>query len=91
VLFFFNVYKPLGFKNKTMTQSYADTTAFWDDINSVSALVNGGTNGLSHRQEAYSKYKKSFQDNGVVPQGTVGTGSSSVLTDSYGNPVKTGQ
>lgn len=91
VLFFFNVYKPLGFKNKTMTQPYADTTAFWDDINSVSALVNGGTNGLAQRQKYYAEYKTSFQTNGVVPQGTVGTGSSSVLTDSYGNPVKTGQ
>jgi predicted chitinase len=91
VLFFFNVYKPLGFKNKTMTQPYADTTAFWDDVNSVSALVNGGTNGLAQRQKYYAEYKTSFQTNGVVPQGTVGTGSNSVLTDSYGNPVKTGQ
>lgn len=91
VLFFFNVYKPLGFKNKTMTQKYSDTTEFWDDVNSVSALVNGGTNGLAQRQKYYTEYKTSFQTNGIVPKGTVGTGTSSVLTDSYGNPVKTGQ
>lgn len=68
VLFFFNVYKSIGFKNKTMTQPYSDTTKFWDDVNSVSALVNGGTNGLAQRQKYYSEYKTSFQTNGVTPQ-----------------------
>jgi hypothetical protein len=74
-----------------MTQTYADTITFWDDVNSVSALVNGGTNGLAQRQKYYVEYKTSFQTNGVIPKGTVGTGSNSVLKDSYGNPVKTGQ
>jgi putative chitinase len=91
VLFYFNVYKPLGFKNKTMTQPYRDTTAFWDDIVSVTALVNGGSKHLAERRKFYDEYKAKFEANGVVPQGTVGTGSSSVLTDSYGNPIRTGQ
>lgn len=91
VLFYFNVYKPLGFKNKTMTQPYRDTTAFWDDVVSVTALVNGGSKHLAERRKFYDEYKAKFQANGVVPQGTVGTGSNSVLTDGYGNPVKTGQ
>lgn len=91
VLYFFNAYKSYGFKNKTMTQSYQDTTDFWNDVGSVSALVNGGTNGLANRRKYFEEYKAKFLADGVIPQGTVGTGSSSVLTDSYGNPVKTGQ
>lgn len=91
VLYFFNSFKPKGFKNKTMTQSYADTTDFWSDVLSVSALVNGGTNGLANRRKYFEEYKAKFLAEGVVPAGTVGTGSNSVLTDSYGNPVRSGQ
>jgi predicted chitinase len=67
VVFFFNVYKKPGFKNRTMTQAYADTDTFWDDVNSVSALVNGGTNGLAQRQQYYAAYKANFQANGINP------------------------
>jgi len=98
VLFFFNVFKNIGFKNKTMTQPYTDTTAFWDDCNSVSALVNGGTNGLSQRISAYAYYKNLFTTQGINAGATtttasnvVTTGSGGVLTDSSGNPVRTGQ
>jgi predicted chitinase len=91
VLYFFNVFKPKGFKNRTMTQPYQDTTAFWDDYLSVSALVNGGTNGLARRQQYYAEYKQKFTTQGITPAGTVGTGTGGVLTDSYGNPVRSGQ
>ena len=91
VLFFFNVYKPLGFKNRTMTQAYRDTTDFWNDPVSVTALVNGGANHLLERRKYYDEYKSKFTASGVTPQGTVGTGSKSVLTDSYGNPIRSGQ
>jgi predicted chitinase len=68
VLYFFNVYKKPGFKNRTMTQAYADSDAFWDDVNSVSALVNGGTNGLAQRQQYYAAYKADFTANGINPK-----------------------
>jgi predicted chitinase len=89
VLYFFNVYKPIGFKNKTMTQAYADSDAFWDDCPSVSALVNGGTNGLAQRKQYYAEYKTKFQTSGITPTGAVGT-TSGVLTSGDGSPVQTG-
>ena len=91
VLYFFNVFKPKGFRNYIMTQRYQDTTEFWDDVLSVTGLVNGGTNGLAQRKQAYAAYKAKFQSEGVTPQGVVGTGTGGVLTDSYGNPVRTGK
>jgi predicted chitinase len=97
VLFFFNVVKKPGFKNKTMTQPYSDTPAFWGDCNSVSALVNGGTNGLSQRQAAYAYYQNLYTTKGINPasesttaSNVVTTGAGVPLTDSSGNPVKTG-
>ena len=89
VLFFFNVYKKPGFKNKTMTQTYADSDTFWDDCPSVSALVNGGTNGLAQRKQFYAAYKADFEANGITPKGAVGT-TSGVLTSGDGKPVQTG-
>jgi putative chitinase len=80
VLYFFNEYK----KGRTAKVN-------WDDCLAVTKIVNGGTNGLAKRQQYYNEYKTKFQTDGVVPQGTVGTGSNSVLTDGYGNPIKTGQ
>jgi len=89
VLYFFNSFKTKGFKNKTMTQPYQDTPTFWNDCLSVSALVNGGTNGLAKRQQYFAEYKAQFQLEGIVPKGAVGAGSG-VLTDGSGNPVKSG-
>jgi predicted chitinase len=89
VIFFFNVYKKPGFKNRTMTQAYADTDDFWDDCPSVSALVNGGTNGLAQRKQYYAEYKTKFQTSGITPTGAVGT-TSGVLTSGDGTPVQTG-
>jgi len=80
VVFFFNEYK----KSRTASVD-------WNDYLAVTKIVNGGTNGLAKRQQYYAEYKTKFQTSGVIPQGTVGTGSNSVLTDSYGNPVKSGQ
>ena len=68
VLYFFNVFKPQGFKNRTMTQAYRDTDTFWDDCPSVSALVNGGTNGLSQRVQYYAEYKAKYQDPAFILQ-----------------------
>jgi predicted chitinase/uncharacterized protein (DUF2345 family) len=65
VLFFFNVFKPKGFKNKTMLQPYTDSLRFWDDIVSVSALVNGGRNGLAERIQFYQEYKDIFSKQGL--------------------------
>ena len=90
VLFFFNVYKKPGFKNRTMTQAYTDADTFWDDCPSVSALVNGGTNGLAQRKQYYADYKAKFQADGVTPTGAVGTGGGGVLTSGDGAPVQTG-
>ena len=89
VIYFFAKYKTVGFKNRTMTQAYTDTEAFWDDCPSVSALVNGGTNGLAKRQQYYAEYKAKFQASGVVPAGVVGSGGG-VLVDSSGFPVRSG-
>jgi putative chitinase len=99
VLFFFNVFKKKNIKNATMTQVYTDTEKFWDDCLSVSAMVNGGTNGLADRQAAYAYYKDLFTTQGIatagntasaVPKNAVRTGSGSVLTDSSGKPVTSG-
>jgi putative chitinase len=90
VLYFFNVYKPKGFKNKTMLQAYVDSDTFWGDCVSVSGLVNGGTNGLAKRQQYFAEYLAKFKADGVVPNGTVGTGSGGVLLDGSGKPVKSG-
>ena len=68
VLYFFNVFKPIGFKNKTMTQRYADTDEFWDDCPSVSALVNGGKNGLAQRVQYYAEYKAKYSDPAFIAQ-----------------------
>lgn len=65
VLWFFNVYKPLGFKNRTMRQPYRDTTAFWSDIVSVTALVNGGQNGLADRRQAFDFYRTKYTTEGI--------------------------
>ena len=65
VLWFFNVYKPLGFKNRTMRQPYRDTTAFWSDIVSVTALVNGGQNGLADRRQAFEFYRVKYTTEGI--------------------------
>ena len=90
VLYFFNVYKPKGFKNRTMTQPYQDTTAFWDDPLSVTALVNGGKNAYEKRKQYYAEYKAKFEKDGVKPSGIVGTGSGGIVTDSNGRPIKSG-
>jgi predicted chitinase len=90
VLYFFNVYKPKGFKNKTMTQPYQDTTAFWDDPLSVTALVNGGKNGYEKRKQYYAEYKAKFEKDGVTPSGIVSSGSGGIVTDSNGKPIKSG-
>ena len=90
VLYFFNQYKPKGFKNGLMSQPYQDSDTFWGDVDSVSALVNGGTNGLEKRRQYFSEYKAKFQSDGIVPKGVVGTGSGGVLKDGSGNPVKSG-
>jgi putative chitinase len=90
VIWFFNVARRPGFKNRTMTQAYSDTTAFWDDTLSVSALVNGGKNGLAHREQCYADYKKKFTNQGITPSGVVGTGGGSVLTSGTGLPVQSG-
>jgi predicted chitinase/mannose-6-phosphate isomerase-like protein (cupin superfamily) len=91
VLWFFNVARKPGFKNRTMTQPYADTTAFWEDTLSVSAMVNGGKNGLAERIKFFGEYKEKFTTQGIAPAGTVGTGSGGSLVDSSGAPVRTGQ
>lgn len=65
VLWFFNVYKTPGFKNRTMRQPYRDTTAFWSDIVSVTALVNGGQNGLADRRQAFEYYRVKFTTEGI--------------------------
>jgi predicted chitinase len=90
VIWFFNVARPKGFKNKTMTQPYQDTAKFWDDTTSTSALVNGGTNGLASRIQFYKEYKQKFTTQGITPSGTVGTGGGSVLTSGSGLPVQSG-
>ena len=91
VLWFFNVARKPGFKNRTMTQPYSDTTAFWEDTLSVSAMVNGGKNGLQERIKFFNEYKEKFTTQGIAPQGTVGTGSGGSLVDSSGAPVRSGQ
>ena len=100
VLFFFNVFKKKNIKNDTMTQVYTDTEKFWDDCLSVSAMVNGGTNGLADRQAAYAYYKNLFTTQGInaggtsvssaTPTNAIKTGSGSILTDSSGKPVTSG-
>ena len=90
VLYFFNVFKNKGFKNATMTQPYQDNDGFWADCLSVSALVNGGKNGLNARIQYYGEYLAKFKTEGVTPKGTVGTGSGGVLLDGSGKPVKSG-
>jgi putative chitinase len=91
VIWFFNVARKPGFKNRTMTQAYSDTTAFWEDTLSVSAMVNGGKNGLQERIKFFAEYKEKFTTQGIAPSGTVGTGSGGSLVDSSGAPVRTGQ
>jgi len=91
VIWFFNVARKPGFKNRTMTQPYSDTTAFWEDTLSVSAMVNGGTNGLQERIKFFAEYRQKFTTQGIAPQGTVGTGSGGSLVDSSGTPVRSGQ
>lgn len=97
VLYFFNVFKNKGFKNATMTQPYTDTQAFWSDCPSVSALVNGGKNGLAQRIAAFAYYNDLFAKEGInagaqttSASNVVKTGAGVPLTDSSGNPVKTG-
>lgn len=90
VIWFFNVARKPGFKNKTMTQPYSDSTAFWEDTLSVSAMVNGGKNGLAERVKFFAEYKEKFTTNGIAPDGTVSTGSGGSLVDSSGAPVKSG-
>jgi len=97
VIFFFTKFKTPGFKNKTMSQPYTDTEKFWDDVDSVSALVNGGTNGLAQRRSAYAYYKDLFTSKGInagtettTASNAVKTGSGGVLTDSSGKPVTSG-
>jgi predicted chitinase len=91
VLWFFNVARKPGFKNLTMTQPYSDTTVFWEDTLSVSAMVNGGKNGLAERIKFFNEYKQKFTTQGIAPSGTVGTGSGGSLVDSSGAPVRSGQ
>jgi predicted chitinase len=91
VIWFFNVARKAGFKNRTMTQPYSDTTAFWEDTLSVSAMVNGGKNGLAERIKFFAEYKEKFTTQGIAPSGTVGTGSGGSLVDSSGAPVQSGQ
>lgn len=91
VIWFFNVARKPGFKNRTMTQPYSDTTAFWEDTLSVSAMVNGGKNGLAERIKFFEEYRTKFTTQGIAPEGTVGTGSGGSLVDSSGLPVRTGQ
>lgn len=97
VIFFFTKFKTPGFKNATMTQPYTDTEKFWNDVDSVSALVNGGTNGLAQRRSAFAYYKDLFTTKGInagsdttTTANAVKTGSGGVLTDSSGKPVTSG-
>jgi predicted chitinase len=91
VIWFFNVARKPGFKNRTMTQAYSDSTAFWEDTLSVSAMVNGGKNGLAERVKFFGEYKEKFTTQGIAPEGTVSTGSGGTLVDSSGAPVKSGR
>ena len=97
VLYFFNVFKNKGFKNDTMTQPYTDTQAFWSDCPSVSALVNGGKNGLAQRIAAFAYYNDLFAKEGInagaqttSASNVVKTGSGGILTTSDGKPVNFG-
>ena len=89
VLYFFNSYKK-GFKNKYMNYTATDPKFEWNDPIQVTWLVNGGQNGLPQRQAAYAEYLAKFKKEGVTPPGVVGTGSGGILSDSSGNPVKSG-
>jgi predicted chitinase len=89
VLYFFNSYKK-GFKNKYMNYTATDPKFEWNDPVQVTWLVNGGQNALIQRQSAYAEYLAKFQKEGVTPPGIVSTGSGGILSDSSGNPVKSG-
>ena len=65
VLFFFNVLYHHGFKNRKMSQPYTDTTAFWDDCRSVTAMVNGGYTHYDLRLANYNAYKQEFTTKGI--------------------------
>jgi putative chitinase len=89
VLFFFNVFKPKGFKNYIMTQKYTDTVEFWADCKSVTGMVNGGLNHFAERQAAYNFYLNKFQTQGINPDTTaVKGGPGSQLAQKSGDPVK---
>jgi len=89
VLYFFNVFKPKGFKNDKMTQKYTDTDAFWSDTRSVTGLVNGGLNHYNERKVAYDFYLNKFQTQGIAPDTTaVKGGPGSQLAQKSGDPVK---
>lgn len=89
VLYFFNVYKK-NFKNRYMKLSATDPNFDWSDPVQVTGLVNGGQNHLADRTRFFNEYLEKFTKQGVQPAGTVGTGSGGLLTDSQGNPVKSG-
>jgi len=54
VLWFFNVEK-----------ASRSSTINWDDCVAVTKLVNGGTNGLSNRQQYYAAYKQQYTTQGI--------------------------
>ncbi len=59
-------------------------TVDWSNVTAVTRIVNGGTNGLTDRQNKFETYKTKYA-NGVVT-----TGSGSVLVDGSGKPVTAG-
>jgi len=67
VVFFFNVLYKTGHKyNKKMSQPYTDTTAFWNDCLSVTAMVNGtGCLHYDKRLAYFNAYKQEYTTKGI--------------------------
>ena len=57
----------------------------WDDVDRISYLVNGGTNGLADRREKYKAFKQKYASGSAVTTTTSG-----VVVDGSGRPILTG-